>query len=220
MQESLFDDRPGIGDEIGALERWCHRQQLELIVGIDEAGRGPLAGPVHASAVAIDVRRLEADWIELLDDSKKLSAEQRRAAFGEIRESACAWAVAERPPSIIDEINILEATRAAMLEAAEQVCGVLERSPDGLFVDGDVELATERRQRALVRGDARSYAIAAASILAKVSRDRVMEEYGEKWPVFNLASNKGYPTSDHREALEKHGPSPIHRTSFGGVDED
>ncbi len=220
MQESLFDNTPGIGDEIGALERWCRRQQLEVIIGIDEAGRGPLAGPVHASAVAIDVHRLEAGWIELLDDSKKLSAEQREVAFDEIRESAPAWSVTDRSPSTIDDINILEATREAMLEAAVQVCAALERSPDGLFVDGDVELATERRQRALVRGDARSYAIAAASILAKVSRDRVMNEYGEKWPGFNLASNKGYPTPDHREALEEQGPSPIHRTSFGGVDDD
>lgn len=220
MQESLFDTTPGIGDEIGALERWCCRQQLDVIIGIDEAGRGPLAGPVHASAVAIDVEQLEAGWIELLDDSKKLSAEQRRVAFDEIRESALAWSVADRPPSTIDEINILEATREAMLEAVEQACAVLEGEPDGLFVDGDVELATERRQRALVRGDARSYAIAAASILAKVSRDRVMEEYGEKWSGYNLASNKGYPTPDHRKALQNQGPSPIHRMSFGGVDDD
>ncbi len=218
MQEALFDEIPGIGEEIGAVERWCRRRDLEVIVGVDEAGRGPLAGPVHAAAVAVDLTRLDGGWLELLDDSKQLSADQRERAFDEIHEAAPAWAIAARSPTVIDEINILEATREAMLEAVDEVVAALQSPPACLFVDGDMQLPTDRRQRALVQGDARSWAIAAASILAKVSRDRVMVEYGSKWSAYEFASNKGYPTPAHREALRAHGPSPIHRRSFGGVE--
>lgn len=220
MQGTLFGDTPEIGDEIGALEQWCRDREVDLLVGVDEAGRGPLAGPVHAAAVALDAGRLEGDWIARLDDSKKLTQTEREEAFDAIRASAPAWAIADRSPSVIDEINILEATREAMMEAVEAVVETLAEAPGGLFVDGDVQLPTRLRQRALVEGDGRSYAIAAASILAKVSRDRVMVEMGAEWPGYNLASNKGYPTPDHREALEERGPSPIHRRSFSGVDVD
>ena len=217
MQESLFDDSQSIGEELGDLESWCEGQGLQWIVGIDEAGRGPLAGPVYAAAVAVDVTQLEASWIDRLDDSKKLTEEAREAAFDEILGSAPAFGVAERSPQVIDEVNVLQATRQAMAEASEAACEKLTEAPDFLVVDGNVTIETARRQRTLVRGDARSYAVAAASILAKVSRDRVMVEYDEQWPVYNFASNKGYPTKEHRRALRESGPCPIHRRSFGGV---
>ena len=219
MQETLFGDDFEIGEEIGALEEWCRRQEIRWIVGVDEAGRGPLAGPVQTAAVAVDVDRLEAPWIALLDDSKKLAEDQREEAFGEIRESAPAFCMAASSPEVIDEINILEATRRAMLEAVDGVCHQLDATPDYLFVDGDTRLETPRPHRTLVRGDGRSYAIAAASILAKVSRDRLMVEYAEKWPGYRFASNKGYPTRAHRQAIAERGPCPIHRRSFGGVEE-
>ncbi|MFB6374167.1 MAG: ribonuclease HII, partial [Bradymonadaceae bacterium] len=144
---------------------------------------------------------------------------ERETAFDAVRASAPAWAIADRSPSVIDEINILEATREAMMEAVEAVVDALDDAPSGLFIDGDVQLPIRHRQQALVEGDGRSYAIAAASILAKVARDRVMSEYGAEWPGYNFASNKGYPTPDHRAALTERGPCPIHRTSFSGVED-
>lgn len=216
-QGSLFGGDVGIGDAIGALERWCARGQIEWIVGVDEAGRGPLAGPVHAAAVGFHTVDLDHDWVRRLDDSKKLTEEEREELFEEIRENVACFEIASVSPREIDELNILNAARRAMAEAGCAVADRLDAESTPLFVDGNVALEIDRRQRTLVRGDGRSYAIAAASILAKVSRDRVMETYHERWPVYAFDSNKGYPTRAHREALEQHGPCEIHRRSFSGV---
>lgn len=218
MQEELFGEDRSIGEEVGALERWCAERDIRWIVGVDEAGRGPLAGPVHAGAVALRTDALDQPWIGRLDDSKELEESTREALFDEIRESAPASAIASVPPDRIDRVNILEAAREGMLAAALDVCDRLEETVDSLFVDGNTPLEFQGSQRTLVRGDGRSYAIAAASILAKVSRDRLMEEYDRRWPEYEFASNKGYPTPQHRRALEERGPCEIHRRSFSGVD--
>lgn len=207
-----------IGREMGDLEAWCDANGLRWIVGVDEAGRGPLAGPVYTAAVALDCRELSADWIGPLDDSKKLEEAVRERCYEEIRGQAAAWAIESCGPEVIDEINILQATRRAMARSVERVCEALEEPVGCVFVDGNVAIDVSARHRTLVKGDARSYAVAAASILAKVARDRVMAEAHEEWPVYNFASNKGYPTQDHRRALQEHGPCPIHRRSFSGVE--
>lgn len=217
MQESLFGNDEQIGDGIGDLEGWCRRQSIRWIVGVDEAGRGPLAGPVHAAAVALDLENLSEEWVDRLDDSKKLEESERIETFDVIRQQAPACAISFSSPETIDEINILQATRRAMKRCVEEVCQSLGEPPACVFVDGNVRIDVAQNQRTLVKGDGRSWAIAAASILAKVSRDEQMGEYHDRWPAYNFASNKGYPTAEHREALREHGPTPIHRRSFAGV---
>ena len=204
-------------DSIGAVERWCRDHGIRWIIGVDEAGRGPLAGPVYAAAVALDVNELDEDWIEALDDSKQLEPEARESLFDTVHERAPARAITSSEASEIDEINILEATRQAMRSAVQTVVAAMEHPPGYVFVDGDNPIDIEHRQRTVVEGDGRSHAIAAASILAKVARDRHMVECDERWPSYGFASHKGYPTASHRDALERHGPCPIHRTSFGSV---
>ncbi len=204
---------------IGELEQWCVSQGYRFIIGVDEAGRGPLAGPVYAAAVAIDLHALDAPWLELLDDSKKLDKARREEAFELIQASAPALSITYSDHRVIDDINILEATHRAMESAIEEVCQGLEEPPDYVFIDGNMPVKIALPQRAVVKGDARSRAIAAASILAKVSRDAVMARHHEMWPEYNFASNKGYPTKEHRDAVAKHGPCPIHRLTFGGVRE-
>jgi len=218
MQEELFAEGQSIGSEVGALEQWCDERDIRWIVGVDEAGRGPLAGPVHAGAVALRTDALERSWVGRLDDSKELDEATRETLFDEIRTSAPAVAIASVPSNRIDRVNILEAAREGMLAAALEVCDRVEPAVDWLFVDGNTPLEFQGSQRTLVGGDGRSYAIAAASILAKVSRDRLMEEYDGRWPAYAFASNKGYPTPQHRRALEERGPCEIHRRSFSGVD--
>lgn len=219
-QGELFGDTGGIGERIGAVERWCRRRGIDWIIGVDEAGRGPLAGPVHAGAVGLRTDRLDAEWIDLLDDSKELEPAARERAFEHVRTEAPAAAIATASSDAIDRANILEAARDAMRRAARDVRASLESEVDCLFVDGDQPIDASGAQQTVVGGDGRSFAIAAASILAKVSRDRRMVEYGDEWPAYGFASNKGYPTPDHRRALERVGPSPIHRYSFSGVDTD
>ncbi|MFP4596867.1 MAG: ribonuclease HII [Persicimonas sp.] len=215
-QELLFEaSEPTIGE----LERWCVDQGYRYIIGVDEAGRGPLAGPVYAAAVAVDLHALDAPWLELLDDSKKLEQTAREDAFELIETSALAYSINSSDHRVIDEINILQATHRAMEAAVTEVCDQLEQPPDCVFIDGNLPVKIDLPQRAVVKGDARSKAIAAASILAKVSRDALMRRHHEQWPQYNFASNKGYPTGEHRRAVEAHGPCPIHRRSFSGVRE-
>ena len=183
---------------------WCR------IAGLDEAGRGALFGPVVAAAVILDPGRM----IRGLDDSKKLSPERRAELAPLIRERAVAWAVAQIEPARIDAWNILEASRQAMTAALAQ----LAVAPDFLLLDA-VTLDVPLPQRALIHGDARSFSIAAASILAKVARDALMEEWDARFPQYHLASNKGYGTPDHLEALRVYGPAPLHRFSFAPVRE-
>lgn len=176
------------------------------ICGIDEAGRGPLAGPVVAGAVILP----KDCEILYLNDSKKLSAKKREMLYDEIMEKAVAVGIGMASPARIDEINILQATYEAMREAISKL-GVV---PDVLLNDAVTIPGTSIPQIPIIKGDAKSVSIAAASILAKVTRDRLMVEYDRLMPEYGFADNKGYGSAAHIQALKKMGPSPIHRTSF------
>ncbi len=191
-------------------EREARKRGWIRIAGLDEAGRGSLFGPVVAAAVILNPRRR----IVGLDDSKKLTAERRAALAERIREHALAWAVGEVDAQRIDAWNIYQASRQAMGEALAQ----LDVPPDYLLIDAlRLDLAIE--QKPLIKGDARSVSIAAASILAKVARDLIMEEWDKVYPQYGLAHNKGYSTPAHLEALRIFGPTPLHRFSFAPVRE-
>jgi ribonuclease HII len=215
MSQSELFEEPGF--ELGDVERWCRRRELAPVIGVDEAGRGPLAGPVYAAAVVLD--HDDDDWFSMLDDSKKLSEEQRVEAAAEIKQRAVAWSITWRDAAEIDRINILQASLRAMEEAIEDVCAQLDRRPARVFIDGNQPVRTSLPQQTLVKGDARSYHIAAASILAKVERDAFMVARHEIWPEYAFGSNKGYPTKAHREAIATFGPCTLHRKTFGGVRE-
>lgn len=176
------------------------------ICGIDEVGRGPLAGPVVAGAVILPK---DCD-ILYINDSKKLSEKKREELYEVIMEKAVAVGLGYSTPARIDEINILQATYEAMREAV----GKLSVRPDLLLNDAVTIPGVDIRQVPIIKGDAKSISIGAASIVAKVTRDRLMVQYDEVYPVYGFASNKGYGSRAHIEALEKYGPSPIHRKSF------
>lgn len=179
-----------------------------LVAGVDEVGRGSLFGPVVAAAVI-----LNRDYrIRGLRDSKLLPAERREILAQRIREHALAWAISAVDAARIDQINIYQASRVAMLEAVNQ----LLPAPDYLLIDA-VRLDCALAQRPLIHGDALSASIAAASIIAKVARDRLVREWDPVFPAYGLASNKGYSTPHHLAALREHGPSPLHRQSFAPV---
>lgn len=180
--------------------------------GVDEAGRGPLAGPVVAAAVILD----PAQRIESLDDSKKLTERRREVLFDEIRERAAGWAIAEASVAEIDELNILHASMLAMRRA---VLDLVEQghSMERAHIDGNRCPELPLPSRAIVGGDASDPAIAAASILAKVSRDRQIVALDGRYPQYGLARHKGYPTAAHLAALVEHGPTPVHRRSFAPV---
>ena len=179
------------------------------IAGLDEVGRGALFGPVCAAAVIMNPRCVPPG----INDSKTLSPRQRLKLAHEIRETAEDYAVAFVDSSTIDRINILEATRRAMLLAV----GKLKTRPDYLLCDGTVVVPISMPQQSIVRGDRRSVSIAAASILAKVARDRMILNLDAQYPGYDLKNNMGYGTRKHREALRRLGPTPLHRTSFRGV---
>ena len=176
-----------------------------LIAGMDEAGRGPLAGPVVAAAVIMPLD----DVIPGVDDSKKLTEKKREQLFDEIIKKAVAYKICAVDEKVIDEINILNATKKAMTGC---VTGLSVR-PDIVLIDA-VKLPLDVPTKSIIKGDALSYSIGAASILAKVYRDRLMREYDALYPWYGFAQNKGYGTKDHIDALRSVGPSPIHRRSF------
>ncbi|MBQ7838428.1 MAG: ribonuclease HII [Clostridia bacterium] len=176
------------------------------VCGVDEAGRGPLAGPVFAAAVILP----ENCEIEGLNDSKKISEKKRDALFDVIKEKAISWSVASVDEKTIDEINILQATYLAMRKAVEG----LDVPADYALIDGNRMPPLEIEGETIVKGDAKSPSIAAASILAKVSRDRFMLELDEKYPQYQFAKHKGYGTKLHYEMLTEHGISDCHRMSF------
>lgn len=176
------------------------------ICGIDEAGRGPLAGPVAAGAVILP----EDCEILFLNDSKKLSEQKREELFAEIQEKAVAWGVGIVGPDVIDEINILQATYRAMREAIAGLAVI----PGILLCDAVTIPEVKIGQIAIVKGDAKSVSIAAASIMAKVTRDHMMAEYDKLFPEYGFAKHKGYGTAAHIAAIRKFGPCPIHRRSF------
>ncbi len=180
------------------------------IAGVDEAGRGPLVGTVVAAAVILDPNNPIAG----LNDSKKLSEKKREKLFIEIQEKALAWAIAEASPAEIDELNILQASLLAMRRAVE----ALQVQPDQVLVDGNkIPQGLLMPCEAVVGGDALHAEISAASILAKVTRDRQMLELDQKFPQFGFAKHKGYPTKAHFEAIALHGVTTEHRRSFGPV---
>ena len=176
------------------------------ICGIDEAGRGPLAGPVVAAAAVLP----KDCQIFYLNDSKKLSEKKRDLLFDEIKEKAVAYGIGIVSPQVIDEINILQATYEAMRQAISQ----LNVIPEILLNDAVTIPGVDIMQVPIVKGDAKSVSIAAASILAKVTRDRLMEQYADVFPEYDFASNKGYGSAAHIAALKEYGPTPIHRHSF------
>ena len=178
----------------------------EYIAGVDEVGRGPLAGPVVTAAVI-----LPKDFSLLgVDDSKKLSPKKREELFEQIKAAAVCWAIGRREPDRIDEINILEATKEAMLDAIR----ALPVKPDHVLIDAVRLPGLDLPQTSIIKGDARSVSIAAASILAKVTRDREMVEMSTVYPGYAFESNKGYGTAAHYEGLRALGPCPIHRKTF------
>ena len=211
-QPALFNSAPSTL-WCGEVEAWAERAGYGRLIGLDEAGRGPLAGPVVAAAVCLP----DDHSLVGLDDSKRLSERARDALFPQIQDQALAWAVAVVEPDEIDQVNILQASLIAMGRAWTSAT---ERTPSCrealALVDGNqrAHLPGTVEQRPIVKGDARSTHIAAASILAKVTRDRRMLEEHQRWPVYGFAQHKGYPTAMHREAIRVHGPCPIHRRSF------
>jgi ribonuclease HII len=184
-------------------EIWYDRG-MKLIAGADEAGRGPLAGPVVAAAVI-----LKKDTVfEGLNDSKKLTAKKRDALYGEITGGCLCYAIECIDNNVIDEINILKASLLAM----ENAVNALKIKPEIVLVDGNYALSM--LSEPVVKGDAKSMSIAAASVLAKVYRDRIMQNYDAVYPGYGFAKHKGYPTKQHYEAIEKYGVTSIHRQSF------
>lgn len=181
----------------------------ELVAGVDEVGRGPLCGPVVTAAVILDPRRP----IEGLNDSKKLTEARRERLFDEIRDKALAWCIGRAEVEEIDRLNILQATFLAMQRAVEG----LSIQPRLALIDGNRCPKLAVPSAPVVQGDAKVPAIAAASILAKVSRDREMAELELRYPGYGIAGHKGYPTPAHLEALRRLGPTPIHRRSFAPV---
>lgn len=192
-------------------EKQLYEQGYHLIAGVDEAGRGPLAGPVYAAAVILP-RGL---YIEELDDSKKLSEKKREALFDVICDKAVAYSICSVSSEEIDRINILQATFKAMRAA---IRGLSVR-PDFVIIDGNRIDGIKILHKTIVKGDSCSASIAAASILAKVSRDRYMKEQALLYPEYRFEKHKAYPTKEHLELIKKYGPSPIHRKTFRGVRE-
>lgn len=192
-------------------EKAAYCKGFSFVAGIDEAGRGPLAGPVTAAAVILPAGLS----ISGVDDSKKLTPDKREKLFEIIMTSALSVGVGTISPAEIDRINILQATRQAMLSAVQQ----LSPQPDCLLIDGISTINSIIIQKTIKKGDSLSLSIAAASIIAKVSRDRLMIEMDAKYPGYGFAGHKGYGSAAHLEAIRKYGPSPIHRLTFGGVKE-
>lgn len=181
------------------------------IIGVDEVGRGPLAGPVVCAAVVMPLD--EADLIIGVDDSKKLSAKKREAFAKEIKEKAIAYTMVEVSEKVIDEINILEATKLGMKQAIEG----LKLPTDGkqiVLTDGNMTLDITLKQHSVIHGDALSYSIGAASIIAKVHRDAMMDEYAKEYPHYAFEKNKGYGTAEHIKGIKEYGLCPIHRRTF------
>ena len=187
-------------------EKMYEEQGYKSVCGVDEAGRGPLAGPVYAAAVILP-QGLE---IEGVNDSKKLSEKKREELFDVIKEKAVSYCIASASVEEIESLNILKATMLAMKRAVEG----LAVPADFVMIDGNKTPELSVPCTSIVKGDAKSISIAAASILAKVTRDRVMKEYAEKYPQYGFEKHKGYGTEAHRKAILEYGPSEIHRMSF------
>lgn len=193
-------------EDMSCFEKDAYKEGIKFIAGIDEAGRGPLAGPVVAAAVILP----ENISIRGLNDSKKLSEKQREELYNEITEKAIAYEVGIVDEKIIDELNILNATKMAMEIAVES----LKVKPELLLIDAVKLDGIQIPQKSIIKGDSLSVSIAAASIIAKVTRDRFIEEMDSVYPEYGFKKHKGYGTKEHIEAIKKYGICPIHRVSF------
>lgn len=187
-------------------ERELKQKGYNFVCGVDEVGRGPLAGPVVCAAVIMPLENI----VEGVDDSKKLTAKRREKLDVFIRENAIAYAICRIEPQVIDEINILEATKLCMKNAVES----LSISPDFVLTDGNMTLDISIPQKSVIGGDAACYSIGAASIIAKVYRDKLMDEYAVQYPAYGFEKHKGYGTAAHIKAIKECGLCPIHRRSF------
>lgn len=193
-------------------EKKLKNRGFDLVIGVDEAGRGPLAGPVVAAAVLLR----SFSFSNRIDDSKKLSGRRRKDAFLEIKKKS-QYAIAAVSHKQIDTVNILQATILAMQKAVSKLIKELkaqELKRVFILIDGNMRLKLELPYQSIIGGDTKSLSIAAASILAKVRRDQIMDGYHKIYPQYGFIRHKGYPTQMHRDTLEKHGPSAIHRKSF------
>jgi ribonuclease HII len=197
--------------DLWLFEKKAFQKGFSRIAGIDEAGRGPLAGPVVSAAVIIPTSL----QIPGISDSKKLSPQKRNYLYEKIYDSAVSVGIGIVDPFEIDRINILQAALLSMAMAVEN----LAPQPDCLLIDGTFLISSTLPQEAIPKGDALSASIAAASIVAKVTRDRLMERYHEDYPQFEFSKHKGYPTKAHKQAIQKFGCCPIHRRTFKGVKE-
>ena len=191
-----------------------YTKEIKIIAGIDEAGRGPVAGPVVVAGVIFK----KSDFIEGVMDSKKLKEKKLEELFYKIRKKALAYSISIISHNTIDEINILQATFKGMREVADK----FSVKPDLILIDGrDEPLDNEKySQKSIIKGDAKSFSIAAASIIAKVTRDKIMRYYDKQFPEYEFAKHKGYGTKKHREMIDKYGRCKIHRQSFRFKDED
>lgn len=196
-------------------ERKTWKQGFKIIGGLDESGRGPIAGPVTAAVLVIK----ERDWhppdsLKEVDDSKSLSRSQRETIYEALNEcSEIEWATGRVSSTVIDRINILEATKLAM----ERAIGNLKEKVDFLMIDGNFKIDSPTKQQSFIGGDKQIFSIAAASIIAKVSRDRAMRRYHRKFPGYDFNKNKGYPTKFHKKKVREKGPCEIHRKTFKPV---
>ncbi len=189
-------------------ERALLAQGYALIAGVDEVGRGPLAGPVVCAAV---IMPLDSEKLVVgVDDSKKLSEKKREQLAEEIKKCALAYTIVEIDEKTIDEINILEATKLGMKKAIED----LALTPDVVLTDGNMTIDISHKQHSVIHGDALSYSIGAASIIAKVYRDNLMDEYAKTYPQYAFEKNKGYGTAAHIQGIKEYGLCPIHRRTF------
>lgn len=188
-----------------AYEKECYARGMELIAGVDEVGRGPLAGPVVAAAVILP----KNCKIPGLNDSKKIPKSKHQAIYQAVLDQAISVGIGVKDNHVIDQVNIYEATKLAMLEAIHE----LDPQPQHLLIDA-MKLDLPISQASIIKGDANSLSIAAASIVAKVTRDQMMATYDQEYPGYDFAQNAGYGTTKHLEGLEKQGVSPIHRRSF------
>lgn len=191
-----------------AYEKECYAREIELIAGVDEVGRGPLAGPVVAAAVILP----KACKIPGLNDSKKIPKSKHKEIYEAVLQNAVAIGIGIKDNQVIDQVNIYEATKLAMMEAI----GQLEPQPQHLLIDA-MRLDLPISQTSIIKGDANSLSIAAASIVAKVTRDQMMEEFDREYPGYDFAQNAGYGTSNHLAGLDQLGVTPIHRRSFEPV---
>ena len=192
-------------------EENLYKEGIKYICGIDEAGRGPLAGPVVVGAVVMP----RDSMLEFVNDSKKVTAKRREKLYEEIKKEAIAYGIGIIPQEEIDKVNILNATKEGLHTALGEVIEKLKTKPDIVIVDALREIDTFGiTYESIIKGDATCYTISCASILAKVTRDRIMEEWDKIYPEYGFAKHKGYGTKEHIEAIKKYGPCPIHRKSF------